>query len=180
MARNRLMVALTVVVNGSVTASQTRSRSSSAETGLPWAASKHSKTANSLGLSDSRRPARVADAGGGIQTEVGIAQAAGLGNPGATSQRLDTGEQFGEVEWFGQVIIGTQPEPFDTVFNRSGGGEHQDSALAAFGQQGSANVVAVGTGQVPVQDDDVVSVHPHAGEGLVPVEGHVHGHPVAA
>ena len=60
--------------------------------------------------------------GGGIQNEVGIAQAAGLGNPGATSQRLDTGEQFGEVEWFGQVIIGTQPEPFADGLNRSGGG----------------------------------------------------------
>jgi len=51
------MVVFTAVVNGSASASQTRSSSSSADTIRSPAASRHSRTANSFGLRSSRRPA---------------------------------------------------------------------------------------------------------------------------
>jgi hypothetical protein len=58
--RSRLMVAFTVVVNGSAASSQTRSSSSSVGTARLRAASRYSSTANSLGVSSSRTPPRVA------------------------------------------------------------------------------------------------------------------------
>src|SRR5450755_1901474 len=60
LARSRRIAVLTAVVKGSAASSQTRSSSSSAETTRPAEASRHSRTANSFGLSSRRRPARNA------------------------------------------------------------------------------------------------------------------------
>ena len=35
--------------------------------------------------------------------------------PGAAAERLDPGDQLGELERLGQVVIGAQPEAFDAV-----------------------------------------------------------------
>ncbi len=47
------------------------------------------------------------------------------------------------------------------------------------GDDAAADVISVGAGEVPVQDHDVVAVIAQPGQGVVAIEGEVHGHPVA-
>ena len=84
LARSRRIVVLTAVVNGSAASSQTRSSSSSAETTRPAAASRHSRTANSFGLSSSRRPARDATRRAGVEAQV---PGCSTGGNGAAARR---------------------------------------------------------------------------------------------
>ena len=71
----------TVAVNGSAASSQTRSSSSSAGTIRPPAAIRYSRTANSFGLSASRRPARVAVRRAGSTRRSAQPKMAGSGGP---------------------------------------------------------------------------------------------------
>jgi hypothetical protein len=87
------MVVFTVVVNGSAASSHTRSSSSSAGTGRPFAASRHSSTASSLVVSGSRRPARTATRRAGSRLRSPCSRLAGSGEA-APAQGPDAGHQF--------------------------------------------------------------------------------------
>ena len=126
LARNRPMV-VTVAVNGSMSSSHTRSRSSSAETGFPSAASRHSSTASSLRVSARRSPARNATRRTGIETQIAVGEL-GWRHGGASSHRPDTGDQLGELEGLGQVVVGAESQPLDAIFDRARSGEHQHPA----------------------------------------------------
>ena len=70
------------------------------------------------------------------------------------------------------------PEALDTVPHRAGGSEHHHSDRRTVCDESSADIVAVGAGQIAVRHHHVVVVDPHTGEGVVTVEGDVDGHPV--
>ena len=94
----------------------------------------------------------------------------------ASSNCADARDQLGELEGLGQVVVGTQSEPLDAVLDRAGGGEHQHPARRPVRDQGSADVVAVGAGQVAVEHHHVVVVDRQLRAGVVAVEGDVDGH----
>ena len=104
----------------------------------------------------------------------------GLRSARPATERLDPGDHLGEVERLGEVVVGAQSEPLDPVLDRTGRGEHQNPARRALGGQGTADLVAVGAGEVPVEDHDVVAAGAQAGQGVVAVQRHVDDHPVAA
>src|SRR5207344_2397794 len=71
------------------------------------------------------------------------------------------GDQLGEVERFGQIVIGAQVQPFDPVLDQTGGGEHEDTAGAWRVHDLLAEGVTVQPGQVAVENYDVIGVHDH-------------------
>ena len=119
LARRRLTVILTVLVNGSAISSHTPSRRSPTVSTRPWAASRRSRTANSLGVSARGLPARVATRRAVSTAEVAVDQGGRQRGGGARLERLDAGHQLGEGERFGQVVIGAQAEALHSVVDRS-------------------------------------------------------------
>ncbi|HTT89034.1 MAG TPA: hypothetical protein VMF65_05720 [Acidimicrobiales bacterium] len=98
----------------------------------------------------------------------------------SSCEALATKCQLAELEGLGQVVVGTEPEPFDPVFDRSGGGEHQHPAGGPVCHQGPADVVSMGAGQVTVEDHDVVAVDRQMGDGVVAAEGNIDRHSLPA
>jgi hypothetical protein len=45
---------------------------------------------------------------------------------GSAGKGPDSGDQLGERERLGEVVVRAQTETVDAVFDRIGGGEHQD------------------------------------------------------
>src|SRR5699024_11392983 len=99
---------------------------------------------------------------------------------GAASQGVHTRDQFGEGERLGEVVVGAAAQTLDLVLHPVGGGQHQDTSGVAVRGQGAGDVVAVGAGQVPVQDDDVVVVDRKVFQGCVGVIDHAHRHGFSA
>jgi hypothetical protein len=110
------------LVNGSAASSHTRSSSSSAGTGRPSAASRHSSTASSLGSAAGaarRGPRRGGpDPGSGHRVRGSRAAQRRRAGPGP-----DAGHEFREVKWLGQVVVGAQPEALDPFPDRPRRGE---------------------------------------------------------
>src|ERR1035438_8170028 len=112
LARSRRIVVFTAVVNGSVFSSQTRASNSSVDTTRSPAESRHSKRANSLGLSSRRRPSRNAARRLGSRVRSPCSRVGGS-----------------EVERLRQVVISSAPESVDALLDATGGRQHQDPAL---------------------------------------------------
>src|SRR5487761_1324178 len=148
LARSRRIVVLTVVVNGSACSSQTRSRSSSAET------------------------TRAA----GVERDVTAAQGGGQRRGATAAESADAGRELGEVEWLGQVVVGAEPESVDPFGDGAGRGQHQHPGLGALSRQPPAYLIAVYSGQVPVQHHHVVAGEGQMLESVIPVEDDVDRH----
>lgn len=73
----------------------------------------------------------------------------------APEQGADAGEQFGQAEGLGHVVVGTGVEADHGVHLVRAGGEHQDGAALAVGAQATADLQAVHLGQAEVEDDEV-------------------------
>ena len=174
------MVILTVLVNGLAASSQTRSSSFSAETTLPWAASSTFQHAELLGAELQPPCAPGRDPAGGVQEQIAVDQDGGQRGPGPAGQRPDAGHQLGDVERLGQVVVGTQAQPLDPVFDGGRRRQHQQPAAGPVGYQLPADVVAVPAGQVAVEHDHVVTADGGLGERVAAVEGDVGGHALAA
>src|SRR6266540_2120364 len=116
----------------------------------------------------------------GVEGDVTAFQCRGQRRGGAPSESADAGHELGEVEGFGQVVVGAQAEAVDALPDGAGRGQHQHPALRVLGHDLSADLVAVGSGQVPVQHHDVVAGDGQIVEGVVAVEDHVDGHALAA
>lgn len=85
-------------------------------------------------------------------------------------QGADAGQQFGQAERFGDVVVGARVEPDHEVDLVGTRGEHQHRHLGAAGAQAAAHLEPVHPGQAEIEDQQV---HPIA---LGHVEG---GGPVA-
>ena len=94
----------------------------------------------------------------------------------AAGQGTDAGDQHREVEWLGQVVVGAEPEPVHQVLAGCRGGKHEHPAAAPGSDQPGADLVAVDSGQIPVEQDHVVVGGQCAFQPGRPVDGDVHGH----
>ena len=170
--RSRAMVTVTVRENRSVLSSQTRSNRSSALRMPPSAISSSSSTPSSLRLSGTGRPARLTRRLARSSTMSAAGDHRGRGRA-AAGERADPGDEFGERERLGQVVVGAEVEAVHPVAHRARRGQHQDAGLRRRADQRGADRVAVDAGQVTVQDDDVVGVQQRLLDGGRAVVGHV-------
>jgi hypothetical protein len=72
--------------------------------------------------------------------------------------RADARQQFARLEWFGQVIVGTQFKADDAVHRVALGGQHQDRRAGLFAGQrtdAAAHVQAVDVREHQVQDHQI-------------------------
>ena len=106
-----------------------------------------------------------------------IGGSAGLAAP---RERPDAGDELGERERLGKVVVCAEAEPVDAVLDRVGGGQHQDAAAAALLDERPADLVAVDLRQVAVEHDHVVALARHVTESVLAVEGDIDRHPFAA
>ena len=79
----------------------------------------------------------------------------------------------------GQVVVGAPVEPFDAIFDRARGGQHEDPRPDRPGELG-AHLVAGHAWQVPVERDHVVVVDLGVLKTGVSVQGGIHRHPFQA
>ena len=73
----------------------------------------------------------------------------------APQQGPDPGEQFGEPEGLGDVVVGAGVEADDGVHLVGAGGQHEDRHAVALGAQPAADLEAVHAGQAEVEHDQV-------------------------
>ena len=78
----------------------------------------------------------------------------GVGGGDAAGGGADAGEQFVDVERFGDVVVGAGVEGVDLVVAVGPAGEHDDGYRGP-GAQGPDDVDAVDVGQSEVEDDEV-------------------------
>jgi hypothetical protein len=74
----------------------------------------------------------------------------------------------------------SEAEPLDAIPNRARGREHQDPALRTRGHHGPADVVAMHTREVAVQNHNVVGGHGDVLERVAAVEDDIDCHPLLA
>ena len=153
------MVTRTVVVNGSVLASQTRSSSSSLETTPPRALSSSSRMPNSLRVRSSGSPARVTVRWVWSRITSATTQHRRRHRRGPPAQRPDPGDQLLERERLGQVVVGAELQPLDPVGDGAARGQHEHPGQRPRGDQVGADLVAVHAGQVAVEHHHVVARH---------------------
>lgn len=73
----------------------------------------------------------------------------------APEQRPDPGEEFGQAERLGDVVVGPGVQADDGVHLVGAGGEHQDRHGVAVGAEPSGHFEAVHPGQAQVEHDQV-------------------------
>ena len=121
-------------------------------------------------------PAPAAAALPGVEHEVTVDQQRGDGGLGAAKERADTGDEVGEGERLGQIIVGAQPEALHPIVDCGRGREHEHPATGTGGDDRGAYLVAVQAGQVPVEHDHVVGRRESLLQSGRAVEGDVDGH----
>ena len=62
---------------------------------------------------------------------------------GPAAQGLDAGDQFGEGERLGQVVVRAETEPIDAICDRVGCGQHEHAGVAAVVGESAADLVPV-------------------------------------
>jgi hypothetical protein len=88
-------------------------------------------------------------------------------------ERSDAEHEFSECERLGEVVVGAELETGGLVVESVGGGEHEDRHAAAGGDDASRDLVTGGSGDVAVEDRDVVGVDAQQLERGVTVAGDV-------
>ena len=96
----------------------------------------------------------------------------------AAGERPDAGDELAEVKRLGEIVIGAEPEPFDPVLDRVGGGQHQHATLGALGYERAADLIAVHHGEVAVEHDHVIWDDSGARQRVAAVVGDVDGDPL--
>ena len=98
----------------------------------------------------------------------------------AACEAADAEHEFVEVEGFGEIVVGPEPESADPIEGSVRGGEHEHhDAIVMFGDR-SADGVTVEAWEVSVEDDDVVVVQVELGECFETVVGDIDGHRLVA
>src|SRR3984957_1558639 len=106
-----------------------------------------------------------------VQRQVEITQELRLRRVGTSRERVDSSDQLRKVQRLPEIVVGAEREALHAVAHGTGGGQHQHSALGSLGEEGATDLVTVGAGQVPNQDDDVVDIGAQALESVAAVEG---------
>ena len=91
----------------------------------------------------------------------------------AAGEGTDPGDQLGEGERFGQVVVGTEVEPLHAVCYQTGGGEHQDTAGTWRVHDLPAEGVTMQPREVAVENDDVIGVQGRLVQAGRPVIGEI-------
>ena len=73
-------------------------------------------------------------------------------------ERPQPQDELLQLERLREVVVGAELEPGGLVVEAVGGGEHEDRHAAAGGDDALGDLVAVRSGNVPVEDGDVVGV----------------------
>ena len=76
----------------------------------------------------------------------------------AAQQRADPGQQLGQPERLGHVVVGARVQADDEVDLVGAGGQHQHGQLGAVGAQAPADLQAVHAGQPEVEHEQVDSL----------------------
>jgi hypothetical protein len=128
-------------------------------------------------LAGERDVAPVAEdlAAEGIQPQARDLVDRGPGVRASAVQRPQPHHELAEFERFGEVVVGAELEPGDLVVDPVGGGEHEDRAAAAGGDDVTGDLVAGRAGDVAVEDREVVGVHAEQCQRGVAVTGDVRG-----
>lgn len=112
--------------------------------------------------------------GGGVELKIADSVGgAGLAG-GATDEGAEAGEEFVEIEGFGEVVVGTLVEAFDAIGHGISGGEHEDGGGDAGAESGE-DLPAVESGEHDVEDDGVVLMVGGFVESFLAVAGGVDG-----
>jgi hypothetical protein len=85
----------------------------------------------------------------------------------------ETEHELLEFEGLGEVVVGAEPEPGGLVVEAVGRGEHEDRHAAAGGDDASGDLVTGRSGDVAVEDGDVVGVHAQHPQSAIAVTGDV-------
>ena len=163
----------TALVNGSACSSHARSRSSSALTTPPSAATRTSSTANCLRVTRDVAAVAVDLAAERIHTQT---RDLPHGRPvvGAPAvERSEAEHELSELEGLREVVVRPELEPGGLVVEAVGRGEHEDRHAAAGREDALGDLVAGGPGDVAVEDGDVVGVDAQQSESGVTVTGDV-------
>ena len=94
---------------------------------------------------------------------------------GPPTEGTNPGQELGEGEGFGQIVVRPEREPGYLVVDGSGGRQHDDASLGGSGYQHRADSVSMHHGQVPVQDDHVVGSESRQLDCTSPIYRDVHG-----
>jgi len=73
-------------------------------------------------------------------------------------ERSDTEHQLSQLERLGEVVVGADPEAGGLVVEPVGRGEHEDRHAAAGGDDAPGDLVTGRSGDVAVEDRDVIGV----------------------
>ena len=84
------------------------------------------------------------------------------------------------MERLAQVVVGTEAQARHAVPRCTGGGQHEDHGGPVSLGDHAAHDIAGETGEVPVQDHDVVVVDVDLGGGIEPVISHVRRYALVA
>ena len=90
-------------------------------------------------------------------------------------ERPEPEHELLELERLGEVVVGAELEPGGLVVETVGRGEHEDRHAAAGGDDAPGDLVTGRSGNVPVEDGDVVGVDAQQLQGGVAVTGDVGG-----
>ena len=97
----------------------------------------------------------------------------GVSDGAAAQQRPHPGEQFGEPERLGDVVVGAGVEADDGVHLVDAGGEDQHRGAVPFGTHPAGHLQAVHLGQAEVKNDQVDAPLQCPLEGLRAVGAHL-------
>ena len=104
----------------------------------------------------SRSPWNARCAATSTRTFCACSSSSSAGSPTrAAQQRADAGEQLGEPERLGDVVVGAGVEPDDEVDLVGARGEHEDRGGQAVVADRTRDVEAVHVRQTEVEDDEV-------------------------
>ncbi|MNW61179.1 hypothetical protein D3C74_392180 [compost metagenome] len=95
------------------------------------------------------------------------------GREAAPVEGAEPGDELGELERLGQIVVGAEAEPVHTVVEGARCCEHQHRGPGRVGRQAPADLVPVHAGDVPVEQYHVVVVQVDGEERRVAVRGHV-------
>src|SRR5207253_1236677 len=73
-------------------------------------------------------------------------------------ERSETEHELSELERLSEVVVGAELEPCGLVVETVGGREHEDRHAAAGGDDAFGDLIAGGSGDVSVEDGDVVGI----------------------
>jgi len=111
-----------------------------------------------------------------VQAQVTLDQRRRQCRPRAPAEGADAGDELGEVERLGQVIVGPEPKALHSIGDAACRGQHEDATLAAVRHQATADLIAVDDGNIAIQDDDVVGRCGGVTEGVSAIEDDVDRH----